>query len=426
MKKIIKASVFVLFAVLIGIVLTGMGQSEEGAADEQITLKVIWWGGQTRHDKTLQVIEMFEEQNPDIKIEPIYLSWDGYWEKLATLVASNEIPDVIQMTIQNMPQYAEKGLLADLRTIDSLDLRDMDKVFMDIGSIDAELLAVTLGANAPCLIYNKAIFDEAGLDYPDDTWTWEDLEKISTAIHDKLGITGINSIIRDYNDFEVYAREMGETIYTKNNQVGFTQGTLKDFMELGQRMIKSGVMEPMEVTMEVRSNEENTPYARGDAAMMFLWSNKIGGVRNTLGQDSELLVYPGPDSYEKGMYIKPGLFFSVARSSKYMEQAGRFIDFFVNNIEANMILNADRGIPVFSKVREALAENTDTQTKKIFAFMDLLGKKSSNPMDTNFPTADREVKLIMRNTMEEVGLGRISPEEGAQKVIEEWEAVLSR
>ena len=185
-------------------------------------------------------------------------------------------------------------------------------------------------------------------------------------------------------------------------------------------------MEPMKVTMEFRSNEENTPYARGEAAMMFLWSNKIVGVKKTLKKDSEIVAYPGPNSLKKGMYIKPGTFYCISKKSVDTEAAGKFVDFFVNNIDANLILQGDRGVPVFSKVRKALAENADSQDKKIMEFMDYLGKNSSNPMETNFPSQDREVKVIMRNIMEEVGLNRITPEEGAKKVIQEWSDIFSR
>lgn len=49
----------------------------EGATgdQEEITLRIAWWGDQTRHDLTNEVIEMFTEQNPHIKLEPEYASW---------------------------------------------------------------------------------------------------------------------------------------------------------------------------------------------------------------------------------------------------------------------------------------------------------------------------------------------------------------
>ncbi len=426
MTRIFKILLPLFVIILISSSFNNCGLLKKKKKNGCITLKVMWWGGETRHDKTIKVIEMYEKQNPNIKIEPIYTSWDGYFDKLGPLVASNEMPDILQMTIQNMPQYAEKDLLADLNMIKSLDLSDMDRVFIELGSLDNKLLGVTMGANAPCLIYNKDIFDKAGVSYPDEHWTWDDLEKKAKEIKTKTGYTGVNGTIRDYNDFEVFARERGETIYSKDNKVGFSHKTLTDFLALGQRMIKSGGMEPMRVTIEFRSNEENSPYAHGDAAMMFLWSNKIVGVKKTLGKDSEIAIYPGPNSYSKGMYIRPGLFFCIAKSSKYQEEAGKFLNYIANDIEANIILDAERGIPVFSKVRKALSDNADSQNKKIFMFMDQLGKYANNPMETNFPVEDRGVKLIMRNVMEEVGFDRISAEEGGRKIIGEWNKILSK
>ena len=33
-------------------------------AQEEITLRISWWGSQERHDRTMAVIELFEERYP--------------------------------------------------------------------------------------------------------------------------------------------------------------------------------------------------------------------------------------------------------------------------------------------------------------------------------------------------------------------------
>lgn len=58
-----------------------------GAEQEPVTLRVTWWGSQTRHDLTMAAIEKFEEKYPYITVEAEFTSWDGYWSKLATQVA---------------------------------------------------------------------------------------------------------------------------------------------------------------------------------------------------------------------------------------------------------------------------------------------------------------------------------------------------
>ena len=41
-----------------------------------------------------------------------------------------------------------------------------------------------------CLVYNREMFDNAGLAYPDDSWTWDVLTEASAAIYDKTGKYG--------------------------------------------------------------------------------------------------------------------------------------------------------------------------------------------------------------------------------------------
>src|SRR5690625_6887728 len=73
-----------------------------------------WWGEQTRNDGTNEVIEMFEDENPHITIETEYASWDDYWRKLAPQASANELPDIIQMDLAYISQYANNDQLTDL------------------------------------------------------------------------------------------------------------------------------------------------------------------------------------------------------------------------------------------------------------------------------------------------------------------------
>ena len=58
---------------------------------EEVTLRMAWWGSQTRHDRTVQVIEMYEKAHPNVKIEYEFFSFDDYFTKLKTLVASDNV-----------------------------------------------------------------------------------------------------------------------------------------------------------------------------------------------------------------------------------------------------------------------------------------------------------------------------------------------
>ena len=78
------------------------------SADETITLRFSWWGGDARHEATMKVIEQFEELHPNITIEPEYGSSDGYNDKLATQLAGGTAPDIIQIDPAFLPDRVEE------------------------------------------------------------------------------------------------------------------------------------------------------------------------------------------------------------------------------------------------------------------------------------------------------------------------------
>lgn len=71
------------------------GDSGGGGGDSasgEVTLRFNWWGSDTRHKITQQVIDSFQKENPNIKIKGEFGEWAGYWDKLATTVAANDAP----------------------------------------------------------------------------------------------------------------------------------------------------------------------------------------------------------------------------------------------------------------------------------------------------------------------------------------------
>ncbi|HHU37890.1 MAG TPA: extracellular solute-binding protein, partial [Propionibacterium sp.] len=94
--------------VVLGLALAGCGSQapQQSAAPapgggsgsgEQVTLRFAWWGNDTRNRMTQEIIEAFEAENPDIKVQGEPGEFSGYWDKLATQVAASDAPDVIQM-----------------------------------------------------------------------------------------------------------------------------------------------------------------------------------------------------------------------------------------------------------------------------------------------------------------------------------------
>ena len=84
------------------------GGSPSQSADGTVELRFSWWGSDKRAQVTQEAIDAFEAENPNIKIKPEYGDWSGYWDKLATQVAANDAPDIIQMDEKFITEYSSR------------------------------------------------------------------------------------------------------------------------------------------------------------------------------------------------------------------------------------------------------------------------------------------------------------------------------
>ena len=107
-------------------------------ADEEITLRMTWWGEQSRHNYTNEVIELYEERNPHVTIETEYSSHDDYWRKLAPQASANELPDIIQMDLAYISQYANNDQLTDLTPYldEQIDIGNFDDNIISSGKVN--------------------------------------------------------------------------------------------------------------------------------------------------------------------------------------------------------------------------------------------------------------------------------------------------
>ena len=72
--------------------------------------------------------------------------------------------------------------------------------------------------------------------------------------------------------------------------------------------------------------------------------------------------------------MKPSQFFSVTSQAKHPKEAAMFIDFLTNSIEANEVLLAERGVPISSKVQQALKPKLGQSQAEMFAYLDRVSK----------------------------------------------------
>ena len=151
------------------------------ALAEPVTLTYAHFSGAGAQEETLKkMIAVFEEKNPDIKIDLQITGFDDYFTKLATTVGGGNAPDVFEMNMENYLAYMLRGACADLTGLVNADSYSAGT--LEAVSSDGKLYAVPMSFSTSVLIYNKALFDQAGIAYPTADWTWADAQKAAEAI----------------------------------------------------------------------------------------------------------------------------------------------------------------------------------------------------------------------------------------------------
>ncbi len=169
----------------------GPAQPEAPAAtQEPVTLTWAFWGSPEEAKTHQKVADAFMAEHPDIKIKTMVAPWGDYFTKIQALWAggdSSVIPDVL--FLWPTPRYAAEGVLENLDPWiekSGYDLSDYWPALLESAMYNGSVYGLPRDIGLEVLYYNKDIFDEVGLDYPNDSWTWDDL----LAAAEKLTVPG--------------------------------------------------------------------------------------------------------------------------------------------------------------------------------------------------------------------------------------------
>jgi multiple sugar transport system substrate-binding protein len=411
------------------LLLAACGGSDDAADGGDVTLRFTWWGSDVRHQVTQQMIEAFEAEHPNITVQGEFGEWSGYWDKLATQTAANDSPDIIQMDELYLREYAGRDALLDLSTQNALDTTTYDESTLATGEFNGGIYGLSAGVNSLSIFANPAIFDEAGVDLPDDqTWTWDDFRELATEISEKTpeGVFGAASFTGGESAFTVWARQHGESLYGEDD-VAFSPETLTSFYELAVELSESGAAPQATRTVEDFTIAiDQSLLATNKVAMGFAWSNQIHAYSEMSGEDMVLLRMPSQTgaATDNGAFYKSSMFWSVSSRSEHPEEAAMFLDFIVNSEEAGEILLAERAVPPNGEIREAIGEQLSDADTRAVAFIEDIADEIEGPPAPP-PVGAADTQQVFQRYSSEVLFGRTSPEQAAQGFANELSSNLS-
>ncbi|GFH41525.1 ABC transporter substrate-binding protein [Lactococcus hodotermopsidis] len=391
--------------------LTGCGGKKaddaSGDKDGKVKISMAWWGSQVRHDATVKVIEMYEKENPKVDIEYEFYDMDGYLTKLNTLAASKTVWDVFQMggnfpafidSIEPLDQYIKDGLI---------DTSNISEGYLATTQQDGKQWGISNGVGAYGIAYDPAMFKKAGLDEPTPDWTWADFEEMCLKIHDKTGQFGFSN----FDDFKTATMAITQTgggnnffsTETNSKTMGFKDPKLLvPYLEMRKNLVDAGAYPDPGAIKEIKDIEGDY-LVTGEAAMTWVAANQLQALRTAAGREIKMMTLPKTKADVPGGGMMSSQMLSMAKNSKHKEEAAKFISYFETNIEANKILNGERGVPIDDKVREELTKTADENMQEVYNYIDLVGefdKGEGNPIESPANAAiEDQYKLLLEQVL---------------------------
>ncbi|MGD8847017.1 MAG: ABC transporter substrate-binding protein, partial [Desulfobacteraceae bacterium] len=179
MKK--RSWLFVLTVLLLGISL-----SAPAFAADEVTIRMSWWGGDSRHKATVAALKKFQEKYPHIKVKAEYTGWSGHLEKLTTQIAGGTEADLMQVNWNWLSIFSKRGTgFADLNNFkDIIDLSQWDETLLTAGTMGDKLNGLPVSATGRVFFLNKSTYQKAGIEVPK---TWDELIASAASFRENLG-----------------------------------------------------------------------------------------------------------------------------------------------------------------------------------------------------------------------------------------------
>lgn len=140
-------------------------------------VKIVWgtpWGGEPPFIQ--KNMELFHAAYKNIQCE--YLPITDFDAKMKTMTAAHSLPDVYYLDSMMGPEWAALGTCLALDDFFKTDL-NMDLLTEDFLPLSGEFQGrhwMLCNAQGPMgFYYNMDAFDEVGLEYPNEDWTWDDM-----------------------------------------------------------------------------------------------------------------------------------------------------------------------------------------------------------------------------------------------------------
>src|SRR5512135_236810 len=155
---------------------------------EKVTITLATWTGADESKELQAVMDKVNAAATDFQIVLQAVPAD-YYTKLQTMIAGNTAPDLMWLSQEYVANYADSGAIMDISSqiakLSSMPAANLDDYYpgsLAVAKYAGKLYSLPWIAQPVVLYYNPAMFQKAGINPPDESWTWDTFKEAAKKL----------------------------------------------------------------------------------------------------------------------------------------------------------------------------------------------------------------------------------------------------
>ena len=358
MKKI---TAIILAMTLVLVCFAGCGK-KDASTDGKVTLHIGLPSGDSL--TPLEILEEFKAQNPDIEVTTDEAPWNNFRTKLNMQIGAKAEPDVYITDSGHATSIASKGVVLDIsdKIKKDLDKDDYISSLFALSDSEGHVWGVPHAINSTALYYNEELFDKAGLEYPNETWTWQDVLDAAAKLTTKPNSQGVSDVYglgmqssMTLGWYPVVLATGGMPLNDERTKSNFDDPKTIEGVKKFEEIVKSGITPPL--PWYTTQGGTAAAFYKGKLAMVILQSSAANSIPGN-APDLKWNVTNIPIGWdgERDTIFVPNVWVISERSSEAEQEAAwKWIKFYLSEeTQVKLAEECRGGMPVHKKAFEYL------------------------------------------------------------------------
>lgn len=376
---------------------SGNSGGDQGAADKNASTTINFYDWTDEQPYMTQVISAFEKKYPDIKVNANFIPTSDYIQKiLVNLSTGGGDMDVFAtQSTSNLAEYISKDVLEPLDDLADSDALVGNKDAIEQLRFDDHIYGFPYRTSKWVLYYNKNLFDQAGIDYPDSSWTWDRYAEVAKALSSGNGqdrVYGSMSYQANNTWWRVLANVEGANNPLNSEELEVFRKVLEYYYNL---TYTNEAQQPFGELVGDAGSDFAGRFLQGKTAMMWNGDWAVQMLNDQIEKNGAKLNYDvAPLPHWEGSETTTTGSFAVImanKKSEHMDAAKKFVEFVASEEAANIIVSNGLLSPWGTEeVKQAFLGKL-TKPENVAVFSDPIKVMSQVPMD---PLYNQGIKIV--------------------------------